>query len=190
MIQARVAVIGGSWGGLDAVRVVLADLRDDLSLAVVLILHRGSDAPEDALVRYFQSFSSLPVAEVQDKDLIEPGHVYLAPPDYHLLVEEDHFALSLEAPVSYSRPSIDATLETAADAHGPAVVAVVLTGANEDGAAGLKAVKRHGGRTYVQDPATAVRAEMPTAAIRTGAADQVLSIEEIAAELNRLGAPR
>lgn len=189
MSRPALAVVGASWGGLDAVKALLGDLRDDLTLAILIVQHRSPDAPDLTLARYLQTQSPLPLSEVQDKDPIELGHVYLAPPDYHVLIEQGHFALSLEAPVHYSRPSIDVSLETAADAYGDEAIAIVLTGANDDGAAGLKSVKAAGGRTYAQDPDTAERQEMPAAAIATGCVDMVLGIEEIASELNRLAAP-
>ena len=190
MSDFTLVMVGASWGGLEATRRLLADLRGDLAMTVVIVQHRAADSPDEAMARFLRQYSSLPVSEVQDKDELSPGRVYLAPPDYHLLIEGDHFALSLEAPVQYSRPSIDVSFETAAEAYGAAVVGVVLTGANEDGAAGVLAIKAAGGRVLVQDPATAERPEMPVAAIQSGAADEVLTIEEIASELNRLGAPR
>lgn len=180
-------VVGTSWGGLDAVGRILADLDPHCCFALVVVQHRAADSPQAAMVRYLQQRSGLPVTEVDDKDPIEPGRVYLAPPDYHLLIEPGHFALSLEAPVRYSRPSIDVLFEAAAEAYGPAVVGVVLTGANADGTEGLRAIKAHGGRTIVQDPATAERAEMPGSAIAEGLADVVLTLEEIAVALNVIG---
>ena len=180
-------VIGTSWGGLDAVGRLLADLDPRCCFALVVVQHRAADSPHAAMVRYLQNRSAMPVTEVDDKDPIELGHVYIAPPDYHLLVERGHFALSLEAPVRYSRPSIDVLFESAAEAYGSDVVGVVLTGANADGTEGLRAIKAHGGRTIVQDPTTAERSEMPAAAIDGGYADLVLTIEEIAVALNVVG---
>jgi two-component system chemotaxis response regulator CheB len=110
---------------------------------------------------------------------IEPGHVYLAPPDYHLLVEDGWFSLSTEDRVRYARPSIDVLFDSAADAYGPRVIGIVLTGANEDGAAGLARIKERGGVAVVQDPRSAVRQEMPSAAIAATVADAVLPLEEI-----------
>jgi two-component system chemotaxis response regulator CheB len=182
----RLAVVGGSWGGLDALGRLLALLDPKAEIAVVAALHRAANGPEGALVSYLRARSRLPVAEAEDKDEIEPHHVYLAPADYHLLVEPGRFALSIDAPVHYSRPSIDVLFESAADAYGDATVAVLLTGANDDGCRGLCQVKRRGGVTVVQDPATAVRREMPDAAIASGAADLVLPVEDIAARLNEL----
>ena len=182
----RLAVVGGSWGGLDALGRLLALLQPHPEVAVVAALHRAPNGPDGALVSYLRARSRLPVAEAEDKDEIEPGHVYLAPADYHLLVEPGRFALSIDAPVHYSRPSIDVLFESAADAYGEAVTAVVLTGANDDGCRGLVQIKRRGGLALVQDPATAVRREMPEAAIAAGVADAVLPVEQLAARLNAL----
>lgn len=184
----RLAVVGGSWGGLDALGRLLTALRPS-GMAVAAALHRSPNGPEGALVSYLRARTRLPVVEAEDKQAIEPGHVYLAPADYHLLVEPGRFALSIDAPVQYSRPSIDVLFESAADAYGAEAAAVVLTGANDDGCRGMAAVKRQGGVTLVQDPATAVRREMPDAAVATGLADHVLPVEEIAARLNELASP-
>lgn len=181
------AVVGASWGGFQAVGQLVAGLDDRCALAVAVAQHRAPDAPADAYVRSIQSKSRLPVSEVEDKDLIVPGHVYVAPADYHLLVDDDHFALSIEGPVRFSRPSIDVLFETAAESFGERAVAVVLTGANDDGCRGALAIKEAGGLVYAQDPATAERREMPDGVIVTGAVDAVLPVPEIAAVLNRLG---
>lgn len=186
-MTAEVAVVGASWGGLDAIGRLLADLDATLAVAVVVVLHRSPDAPEATLARYVQSRCRLQVREVDDKDALEPGRVHLAPPDYHLLVERGHVALSLEGPVQYARPSIDVAFESAADAYGAAAVGILLTGANDDGARGLRRIAQAGGATFVQDPDSAERPEMPRAAIALGAAKAVLGVEGIAAELNALG---
>ena len=187
---AEVVVIGGSWGGFDAVKRLLQALSDELGLAVVVTLHRGPGGPEGALVRALQPLCALPVAEADDKQEIEPGNVYVAPADYHLLLEEGHFELSIDAPVAFSRPSIDVVFDSAAEAYGARLVGVVLTGANSDGSEGLRRIKEQGGMTLVQDPATATRREMPEAAIATGAVDRVLPVEAIAAVINELGRKR
>ena len=183
----RLAVVGGSWGGLDALGRLLALLEPRSTIAVAAALHRAPNGPEGALVSYLGGRSRLPVREAEDKEEIQPGHVYLAPADYHLLVEPGRFALSIDAPIHYSRPSIDVLFESAADAYGEAATAVVLTGANADGCEGLCQVKRRGGIALVQDPETAVRREMPDSAIATGVVDQVLTVEEIAVRINELG---
>ena len=186
-MTARIAVVGGSWGGLDALGRLVGLLDPSTTMTVAVALHRAANSPEGALVSYLQARSPLPVAEAEDKDAIEPGRIYLAPADYHLLVEPGRFALSIDAPVKHSRPSIDVLFESAADAYDESTAAVVLTGANDDGSQGLRQVRRRGGVTLVQDPATAVRREMPEAAIATGVVDRVLSLEQIAFALNDLG---
>jgi two-component system chemotaxis response regulator CheB len=126
------------------------------------------------------------VREPADKEPIEPGAVYLAPADYHLLVEPDGFALSTDGPVQHSRPSIDVLFDTAADTYGDRLIGVILTGANADGAYGLSRIKRRGGTTIVQDPETAEKRAMPDAAIATGAADRVVPLEQIPPTLMEL----
>ena len=184
MTAGRLAVVGGSWGGMDALG-RLVELLHPPCISIAVALHRAVNPPEGALVSYLQARCPIPVSEAEDKDLIEAGHLYVAPADYHLLVEPGRFALSIEAPVHHSRPSIDVLFESAADAYGDRAAAVVLSGANDDGCRGLRHLKRRGGRTLVQNPATAIRPEMPDAAIATGAVDEVLTLDGIAAALNR-----
>jgi two-component system chemotaxis response regulator CheB len=184
--MARLVVVGASWGGMDALGRVLHQLDVGNRLAIAVAQHRSPDS-DKMLVRYLGQYSVLPVVEAGDKDVIEPGRVYVAPADYHLFVEPGSFALSTEAAVRFSRPSIDLLFESAAEAYGEELVAVVLTGANEDGCRGVQAVKEAGGLTIAQDPSTAERPEMPIGAIGSGAVDLVLSLEAIARELNRLG---
>lgn len=186
MTGCRLVVVGGSWGGLDAVGCIVSGLDEGCNVALAVALHRAVNSPEGALVSYIQARCVLPVVEAEDKEVVEPGKVYLAPADYHLLAEPGRFALSVDAPVLYSRPSIDVLFESAADAYGEESVGVILTGANDDGCRGLREVKRRGGMTVVQDPTTAVRREMPEAAIATGAVDKVLALDQIAAILNTL----
>ena len=185
MSGCALAAIGGSWGGTNAVAALLQALPDDFRLPVVLALHR-SPSSDGTLVAALQRHTRLQVVEAEDKMALEPGVLVIAPADYHLLVEDGHLALSLDAPVRFSRPSIDVLFESAAEAYGERLVAVLLTGANDDGARGIVAVKQRGGRTYAQDPATAERPEMPAAAIATGAVDRVLPVRAIAAALGTL----
>lgn len=186
----RLAVVGASWGGFEAVASLLGAITDDCRLPFAVAQHRGPDVSGGVLTRWLQARCRLAVREVDDKDAIEPGNVYLAPPDYHLLVDDGHFSLSVDAAVRFSRPSIDVLFESAADVYGEGVVGVVLTGANDDGCRGVLAIKEAGGTILVQDPATAERPEMPTAAMNTGAVDRVLPIPAIAAVLNQLGRHR
>ena len=170
-------VIGASWGGLHAVGEILSALPRDLEAAVVVAQHRRIDTAE--LAALLGGRAHLPVGDVDDKQPIERGHVYLAPPDYHLLIERGYFALSQDERVHYSRPSIDVLFESAADAYRERVIGVILTGSNEDGAAGLARVKARGGVAVVQDPETAERGEMPGAALARTEADAVLPLGEI-----------
>ena len=172
-------VIGASWGGLHAVSEILAALPAETDAAVVIAQHRKADAVEGGLVGLLRHRAQLPVAEAHDKASIEPGHVYLAPPDYHLLVQPGYFSLSTDDRVNYARPSIDVLFESAADAYRERVVGVILTGANADGAAGLARIKRSGGVAVVQDPLTAERHEMPGAALAATATDAILPLGEI-----------
>jgi two-component system, chemotaxis family, protein-glutamate methylesterase/glutaminase len=176
--------IGASWGGLHAVGSVLADLPADFPASVVIAQHRGSD--DGMLARLLDRVSALPVREAEDKDELLPGQVLVAPPDYHLLVEDRTVALSVDEPVAFSRPSIDVLFESAAEARGEAVVGVVLTGANADGAVGLDAIWRRGGMALVQDPGEAERPEMPRAALEACAGAQARPLHEIAPELSRI----
>jgi two-component system chemotaxis response regulator CheB len=177
--RTELVVVGASWGGLRALSTLLDGLPADLGAPVVIAQHRAPRST-DGLAKLLQQHSAVSVCEVEDKMQIEPGNVFLAPPDYHLLVERGHLGRSLDERVQHSRPSIDVLFESAARAYGSGVAAVVLTGANADGAEGLQAVKRAGGFTVVQDPATAESPVMPEAAIASGAADKVLPLSDIA----------
>lgn len=172
-------VIGASWGGLRAVGEILAALPADTDAAVVVAQHRREDTVDGGLAGLLQVRATLPVADVDDKAPIERGQVYLAPPDYHLLIEQGYFSLSKDEHVHYARPSIDVLFQSASDAYRERVIGVILTGANADGAHGLAEVKRRGGVAVVQDPGTAERGEMPAAALAMTAADAVLPLSEI-----------
>jgi two-component system chemotaxis response regulator CheB len=174
-----VIAIGASWGGLRAVATLLDGLSDEIDAAVVVALHRSPDSRRGGLSALLQTHSGRRVSEPDDKEPLEPRHVYVAPADYHLLVEEGRFALSTDARVQFARPSIDVLFQSVADAYRERAVAVVLTGANEDGAAGLAAVKAAGGVAVVQEPGSAERRAMPDAAIAATSADAILPLEEI-----------
>ena len=175
--------VGASWGGLDAVGRLLADLRAGIDLPVVVAQHRHVSSTPGGLADLLRLRVNRPVVDVEDKMPIERGKVYIAPPDYHLLVENGSFALSVDERVQFARPSIDVLFETASYAYGPDVIGIILTGANEDGAAGLATIKQRGGVAIVQDPAGAARSTMPEAAIAATASDAVLPLEEIGAFL-------
>jgi two-component system, chemotaxis family, protein-glutamate methylesterase/glutaminase len=179
-------VVGASWGGLQAIRVLLGGLPTGFGAAVVVVQHRSSDSHPSALRELLGASTALRVSEAEDKQPLEPGWVYVAPPDFHTLVEADHLELSVEAAVSHSRPSIDVLFESAAEARRERCVGVVLTGANADGAAGLARIAELGGQAIVQDPETAERAEMPRAALQAVPGARALPLEEIAALLVEL----
>jgi two-component system, chemotaxis family, protein-glutamate methylesterase/glutaminase len=175
----QLVVIGASWGGLRAVREVLDGLGNASPAPIVVAQHRGPGAGE-RLAQLLQRHTELTVREAEDKDRLVPGSVYLAPPDYHTLIESDGtLALSTEGLVRHARPSIDVLFRSAAEAYHERCVGVVLTGANDDGAEGLARIKELGGVAVVQDPRTAERREMPDAAIDATHADIVLPLEEI-----------
>lgn len=180
----ELVVVGTSYGGLSALQVVLPALAPDFPLPVVVVQHRGKDL--DNLCEFLQKHSALPLVEPNDKEAIAPGRVYLAPRDYHLLVERDGFALSTEAPVGYARPSINVLFESAADIYQDHMVGVILTGANADGARGLAKIKAYGGLCVVEDPASAESRGMPQAAIAATSVDAILPLQKIAPYLNQL----
>lgn len=174
------AVIGGSAGSVDALGVMLPALPAGSAVAVAVVLHLPRERPS-LLAEIFRTRCSLVVEEAVDKMPVAPGHVVFAPPDYHLLIDRGpRLALSIDAPVHYSRPSIDVLFESAADVFGDALIGIVLSGGNEDGARGLQAIRRAGGLAVVQDPDTAQVPAMPLAAIARGEVDHVLAPEAIA----------
>jgi two-component system chemotaxis response regulator CheB len=176
----EIIAIGTSWGGLDAVSRLLDAMHQDVHQPIIVAQHRGIDAEAGMLAHLLQGHTRRLVSDPDDKTPLEADHVYLGPPDYHLLVEDGHLALSTDAPVRYARPSIDVLFDSVADAYGPRAVGVVLTGANNDGAAGLARIKDLGGVAIVQDPATSERRAMPDAAIAATDADAILPLDEIA----------
>lgn len=172
--------IGASWGGLQAVGTLLEGIPQQLDQTIVVAQHRSAESSRGVLESLLQRHIERPVSEPGDKEPVELCHVYVAPADYHLLVEDSHFALSVDARVQFARPSIDVLFESVAQVYRDRAIGIVLTGANEDGAAGLAAIKRNGGVSIVQDPQTAERRMMPDAAIAGSVADAVLPLEQIA----------
>jgi two-component system chemotaxis response regulator CheB len=171
-------VLGASRGGTQALQAVLSALPPDFATPIVIVLHRRAGA-EGRLVHVLQTHCALPVVEVTDKDALRAGHVFIAPAEYHLLVEPGGFALSTDAPVNYARPSIDVLFESAARTYGPGVLGVILTGGNHDGAQGLAAIRARGGVVVVQEPSSASSEIMPTAALATGPVHHVFALEKI-----------
>jgi two-component system chemotaxis response regulator CheB len=184
----KLIAIGSSWGGLAALSVVLDGLPAGLDAAVVIAQHRLPDPSQ--LQQLLHDRSTLPVRELEDKEEIRAGCVFLSPPGYHTLVEHGRFALSTDAPVLHARPSLDVLFETAADAYGEDCVGVVLTGASADGAVGLHAICEAGGVAIVQEPETAERHEMPAAALLATPSARILPLEEIPHALAELAAAR
>jgi two-component system, chemotaxis family, protein-glutamate methylesterase/glutaminase len=181
-------VMGGSAGALDALSQILPALPAAFPIPIALVLHVLPTKPS-YLAAVLGARSALTVKEAEDKEPLAPATLYVAPPNYHLLVEQRGcFSLSVDDPVLFSRPSIDVLFESAADAFGPALLGVLLTGGSEDGARGLAEIKRKGGLTIVQAPSTASVPTMPAAALRLAVIDHVLPLAEIGPFLARLGA--
>jgi len=175
----ELVVVGGSLGSMHALEAILHAMPSDFSVPIAVVLHRHRTSASD-LPWLIAQVTPLRVTEAEDKQTIRAGTAYLAPADYHLLVERGRFALSVDDAVRYSRPSIDVMFESAADAYAPRLIAVVLTGANSDGARGAVRIHRGGGMVVAQDPSTAEAPAMPQATIDTGAVDRILPLEEIA----------
>jgi two-component system chemotaxis response regulator CheB len=187
-LRARIdcIVIGCSAGGVEALAELLPALPVTFRPSVFIVLHLPRERPS-LLVEIFEKRCARPVREADDKEPIEPGTIYFAPPDYHMLVEKDgQIAFSADEPVHFSRPSIDVLFESAADVYGERLLGIILTGGNEDGAAGLQAVHRAGGVTVVQQPDSAKVPLMVVSALQRGPADFVLSLPEIAQLLGAL----
>ncbi len=183
----RAIVIGASAGGVLAVRELLSGLPADLPCALLVVIHLPRGRPSQ-LAEVMDGAVALPVMEAEDKQPILPGQVLLAPPDYHLMVEDDgHVALSVDAPPMYSMPSIDVLFESAAHVWQHELLAIVLTGASADGAQGAAAVRRAGGRVWVQDPGEAEMPMMPAAALAAAGADAVLTLKQMVQQLAGVG---
>jgi two-component system chemotaxis response regulator CheB len=177
-----ILVVGTSWGGLNALRELVGALPEDFGIPAILVQHRHRQS-DHLLSTFLQERTRLEVVEVEDKMPIQPGMLFVAPADYHLLIDRGFFTLSTDPPVRYSRPSIDVTFYSAADAYGAATVGVVLTGANSDGSRGLRRIFDRGGLALVQDPVSAESPTMPSAAVRCVPAARVQTIPQIAATL-------
>jgi len=181
--------IGVSAGGIKALSSILPALPADFPVPVLVVIHLPP-ARKSLVADLFEDKCQLEVREAEDKEILTPGVIYFAPPDYHLLVETDRsLSLSSEEPVMFSRPSIDVLFETAADAYGPGLVGIILTGANPDGAAGLKAIRDAGGRAIVQVPAHAFAPAMPEAALQSCPEAVPMDLEDIAAYLQKAVKP-
>ena len=179
-LKYKAVVMGMSAGGLVAMKKLFPSLPPDFPVPVITVQHMHT-SQDGFFVEHLAAGLKITVKEALDKEPIKPGHVYFAPPNYHLLVEKEiSFALSIDRLVNYSRPSIDVLFESAAPVWQSGLVGIILTGANGDGAKGMLAIKEHGGLTIAQKPSTAEYPVMPQAAIDTGGVDKVLTIQEIA----------
>lgn len=182
----EILVIGGSAGSLDVIFKLLPKLKSPLTFPIVFVLHRRNSA-DSSLPELLSTKSLNLTREVDDKEPIVPGTLYLAPADYHLLIENNRtFSLDYSEKVNFSRPSIDVTFESAAEVYGPNAVGLLLSGSNEDGTEGLRAIRQAGGRTAAQDPATAIMPFMPQSAINQSLVDHVLDLDQMASFISVL----
>ncbi len=186
----KIIIIGTSKGGGQALKTILSALPVEFPLPVVVVIHREKNS-DNELSQLLQKVSSLIVVDAEDKQPILPGYVFLAPANYHLLIERTsaqcYFALSTTEPVNYARPSINMLFESAAEAYGNKVIGVILTGTMKDGTHGLTAVKKAGGMAIVQSPETCEASSMPEAAIVAACVDKILPLEEIGLFLAKVG---
>lgn len=182
-------VVGVSSGGLEALKTLVPALRPDFGAPVLIVQHLSPQA-DSYLTARLDEISPLTVKEAEDKEILRAGVVYVAPPDYHMLVEADgSLTLSVDPRVNFSRPSVDVLFESASDAFADRLVGVILTGGNQDGAKGLARIKRRGGLAVVQSPESAQADAMPRAALESARVDHVLPLHEIAPFLNQLIGP-
>jgi len=179
-------VIGASWGGIQALECLLSDLSSPFQLPILVVLHQERTA-RGGVIEVLNHHSRIPVQEAEEKQPVLPSVVYLAPPNYHLLVEADQtLSLCISPKVNYCRPSIDVLFESAADVYGAHLLGIILTGANDDGARGTKYIKEQGGKIIVQSPEEAEMPTMPESALKITTADFVLSLKLMARKLNEL----
>jgi two-component system chemotaxis response regulator CheB len=186
---ASIVVVGASWGGLAALNCLIGGLPADFEVPLTVVQHRSRHA-DNLLVGLLQDVTPLQVVEIEDKEPLVPGSVYIAPANYHVLVEDGHLSLTTDPLVRFSRPSIDVTFFSAADTYPGSTIGVVLTGANDDGARGLRHIVDRGGRAVVQDPATAESPIMPHAAQRAVPEADIVPLERIADHLVQMVSPK
>lgn len=177
--QYKAVVIGTSAGGLNALTYILKSLPYDFPCPIIIVQHRSKDQ-KFLLEQVLQHKCQITIKQADEKEKINPGTIYIAPPDYHLLVEGDKtFSLSADDYVKFSRPSIDVLFETASEVYKSNLVGIILTGANDDGTDGIKSIVSHGGHTIAQDPAEAQFPQMPIAAIRSNYIKEIMSLKGI-----------
>ena len=187
MTHIELVVIGASWGGLAALTKLFSDMPPTFNAPILVVQHRSRNA-DNLLASLLQDVTNLIVVDVEDKEPLEAGKVFVAPANYHMLVEDGHLSLTTDPLVRFSRPSIDVTFVSAADAYREKTLGVVLTGANDDGSRGLRHIVNRGGCGIVQDPASAESKAMPTAAIKAVPEAEVIKLEKICTRLVELTA--
>jgi two-component system chemotaxis response regulator CheB len=185
MTHPKIAVAGASWGGLAALSTLVSELPQDFPIPLIVVQHRSRHA-DNLLASLLQDVTKLRVVDAEDKEPLAPATVIIAPANYHMLIEPEYVTLTTDPLVRFSRPSIDVTFTSAADTFRGAVIGVVLTGANDDGSAGLRRIVSLGGKGIVQDPATAESPSMPAAAQRAVPQAEVLPLKRIAPRLVEL----
>ncbi len=183
-------VIGVSSGGMNAMKIMFSLLPENFNTPIIIVQHRGANS-DNLLIKILNDKSNLPIKEADEKEKIENGNVYIAPPNYHLMIERDKtFSLTVDEPVNYARPSIDVLFESAAEAYRDKLIGVILTGSNSDGTVGFKKINEYKGLTIAQDPKTAESAYMPASAIAAIKPDYILSLEEIIKLLIKIDNPK
>jgi two-component system, chemotaxis family, protein-glutamate methylesterase/glutaminase len=184
--QTEILIIGGSAGSLEVILRALPILKIPLLISIVIVLHRKNNS-DSTLTNLFQAKTSIPVKEAEEKEPIRAGHIYIAPADYHLLIEKDRtFSLDYSEKIHFSRPSIDLTFQTAAETYRESMAGLLLSGANADGVEGLELIKLTGGITAIQNPKTAGVSYMPQQALDKLEPDYILDIEQVADFINGL----
>lgn len=178
-VKYEAVVIGVSAGGMNALSALLSGIPENYTLPMIIVQHRAKEE-RDLLENVLQQKCKIKIKQADEKEAIKGGFIYVAPANYHLLIESDKtFSLSADATVRYSRPSIDVLFETAAEVYKEKLVGIILTGSNDDGANGMKSICSHNGMTIAQNPGEAQFPVMPEASIHTGAVKRVLLLIEI-----------
>ncbi|HZL10655.1 MAG TPA: chemotaxis protein CheB [Prolixibacteraceae bacterium] len=182
----KAIVIGTSYGGLEALKLILPEFEEGFPLPVIVVLHIG-EHNNDVFINHMNAICKLVVKEAESNELILPGTIYFAPPNYHLMIEDNYtFSLSIAEKINFSRPSIDILFESAAWVYTNSLIGVILTGANPDGANGLKIIGELGGKTIIQNPCSAISPAMPRAALKIAKPEINLTLEDIAGKLIEL----
>ncbi|QUH25401.1 chemotaxis protein CheB [Serpentinicella alkaliphila] len=182
----KAVVMGTSMGGINALKSILTKFDQNFPVPILIVQHMSSHS-NNFLANYLNEICKIEVKEADEKEKVIPGYAYIAPPNYHLLIEKDgYISLSVEEKINFARPSIDVLFETAADAYRHNLIGVILTGANRDGAKGLKIIKERGGLVIVEDPTTAESSMMPFYAINEMKVDYIVNLQDIGDLLNQL----